>query len=131
MSLPKPTNAELAILNVLWTSGPCTVRSVFEELSKQQDMGYTTVLKFMQIMHKKGLVRRDSSAKAHVYEAVITEAEADHEIVKDLLQGPFKGSAQRLVLSALSMKTSTPEELAEIRRLLDELESSEGDKEKD
>ena len=122
MSLPKPTKAELAILNVLWEHGASTVRAVFEQLSKSQDTGYTTILKFMQIMHKKGLVRRDSSSKAHIYEAVITESEAEQGIVKDLLDGPFKGSAQRLVLSALSMKTSTPEELAEIRKLLDQLE---------
>ena len=121
MPLPKPTNAELAILNVLWEYGPSTVREVYEKLS--QDSGYTTVLKFMQIMHGKGLVKRDSSSKAHIYEPVITEAEAEQEIVKDLLDGPFKGSAKRLVLSALSMKTSTPEELAEIRRLLDQLEN--------
>ena len=121
MPLPKPTNAELAILNVLWEHGPSTVREVYEKLS--QDSGYTTVLKFMQIMHGKGLVKRDSSSKAHIYEAVITEVEAEQEIVKDLLDGPFKGSAKRLVLSALSMKTSTPEELAEIRRLLDQLEN--------
>ena len=123
MPLPKPTNAELAILNVLWDRGASTVREVFDVLSQDQEMGYTTVLKFMQIMHGKGLVKRDSSSKAHIYEAVITEGEAEQEIVKDLLDGPFKGSAKRLVLSALSMKTSTPEELAEIRKLLDQLEN--------
>ncbi len=123
MPLPKPTNAELAILNVLWDRGASTVREVFDVLSQDQEMGYTTVLKFMQIMHGKGLVKRDSSSKAHIYEAVMTEGEAEQEIVKDLLDGPFKGSAKRLVLSALSMKTSTPEELAEIRKLLDQLEN--------
>ncbi len=122
MPLSKPTNAELAILRVLWEKGASTVRDVFEVLSKTQSSGYTTVLKFMQIMYKKGLVTRDSSARAHVYNAAVTENEAEQGIVKDLLEGTFQGSAQKLVLSALSMKTSTPEELAEIRRLIDQLE---------
>ena len=118
---PTPTNAELAILRVLWQRGASTVREVFEELNAAQETGYTTVLKFMQIMHKKGLVERDSSAKAHVYEAAIEEKEAEQGIVKDILQDSFQGSAKKLVLSALSMKTSTPEELAEIRKLIDKL----------
>ncbi|MFK7846995.1 MAG: BlaI/MecI/CopY family transcriptional regulator [Rhodothermales bacterium] len=122
MSISKPTNAELAILRVLWKKGASTVREVYDDLSNTQSSGYTTVLKFMQIMYKKGLVTRDSSAKAHVYIAAVTEEEAEQGIVKDLLDGTFQGSAQKLVLSALSMKTSTPEELAEIRRLIDQLE---------
>ncbi len=122
-NMPTPTNAELSILRVLWRRGASTVREVHEELNAEQETGYTTVLKFMQIMHKKGLVERDSSEKAHVYEAAIEEVEAEQGIVKDVLQDSFQGSAKKLVLSALSMKTSTPEELAEIRKLIDKLEN--------
>ena len=124
MSAPKPTNAELAILTVLWQRGPSTVREVHEALTRDQDTGYTTVLKFLQIMHQKGLVTRDDSARAHVYEAAVSEADTQNSLVKDLLEGAFQGSAQKLVLSALTAKPSTPEELAEIRKLLDKLEGS-------
>ncbi|MFK7844744.1 MAG: BlaI/MecI/CopY family transcriptional regulator, partial [Rhodothermales bacterium] len=96
MSISKPTNAELAILRVLWKKGASTVREVYDDLSNTQSSGYTTVLKFMQIMYKKGLVTRDSSAKAHVYIAAVTEEEAEQGIVKDLLDGTFQGSAQKL-----------------------------------
>ena len=120
--IPKPTQAELAILTVLWKRGPSTVRHVFEALEEEQGIGYTTVLKFLQIMLKKGLVTRDSSSMAHVYEAAISESDTQQNLVKELINGAFRGSAKNLVLSALAMDASTPEELEEIKKLIDKLE---------
>jgi predicted transcriptional regulator len=123
-TVPKPTDAELAILGVLWRRGPSTVRAVHEELSRDRAMGYTTVLKFMQIMTDKGLVTREGSGRAHVYQATQTEEHAQRRMVDDLLDRAFGGSAQKLVMQALTTRKASPEELAEIRRLLDELEES-------
>lgn len=119
---PKPTEAELAILQVLWGQGPCTVRQVQEQLEAQRKTGYTTTLKLMQIMFEKGLLRRDDSGHAHIYRAAVTRANTQKKMVGQLLDQVFEGSAQQLVLQALSSRKSTPEELAEIRELLDELE---------
>src|ERR671916_2881108 len=95
---PRPTDAELEILKVLWRRGPCTVREVFETLGETKQTGYTTVLKFMQIMSEKGLVRRDESERAHRYEAAIPEEETQRQMVGDLLHKAFDGSARKLVL---------------------------------
>jgi len=127
---PQPTPAELAILNVLWRRGKSTVRDVLEELNRDRagdspgssPAGYTTVLKLMQIMTDKGLVRRDESQRTHVYEARSSEEHTQRRLVKDLLDRAFGGSAQKLVLQALSAKKASPQEIAEIRSLLDELE---------
>jgi predicted transcriptional regulator len=116
----RPTDGELAILRVLWERGPSTVRSVQEALGP--DTGYTTVLKFMQIMHEKGLLRRDESVRTHVYEAAVPEEATQKQLVRDLIERAFAGSAQKLVLQGLSSKKATREELAEIRRLLDQIE---------
>jgi predicted transcriptional regulator len=113
----KPTDAELAILRVLWARGPSTVRQVAELLGR--DTGYTTVLKLMQIMAEKRLVVRDESARTHVYAAAYTEDQTQRQLVTDLLDRAFGGSAAKLVMQALSTRKATPEELAEIRRLLD------------
>lgn len=121
-SLPRPTDAELAILRVLWRTGPATVRAVHDELSRAQDTGYTTVLKTLQIMTEKGLVKRDESERSHVYQPACPEQEVQRQLVGHLLERAFGGSAQKLVLQALSAKKATPAELAEIRRLLDEME---------
>ncbi len=117
---PKPTDAELGILRVLWRRGPSTVRQVWEELS--QGTGYTTVLKLMQIMAEKGLVRRDESSRSHVYKPSASEEHTQRQVVRHLLERVFAGSAPKLVMQALAAKKATPSELAEIRRLLDELE---------
>jgi predicted transcriptional regulator len=122
MSKPKPTEAELAILQVLWRHGPCTVRQVHEELCKDKPSGYTTTLKLLQIMTGKKLVRRDESQRTHIYRAALREEETQRNLVDDLLQRAFGGSAQKLVMQALAHKKATPDELAEIRKLLDELE---------
>ena len=121
-TLPRPTDAELSILKVLWRRGPSTVREVFETLGEARGTGYTTVLKLMQIMAAKGLVKRDEGERAHRYEAALAEDETQRRLVGDLLQKAFDGSAKKLVLQALSSKRATAEELAEIRRMLDELE---------
>ncbi len=118
----KPTAAELAILRVLWKRGPSTVRQVQEVLSETKKAGYTTVLKFMQIMVEKGLLRRDDTPYAHVYEAGVPEDQTQRNIVADLLDRVFEGSMSRLVVQALAAKGATPEELAEIRKILKKYE---------
>ena len=127
MSAPKPTPAELAILQVLWLEGPSTVREIHTIMGREQELGYTTVLKFLQIMTKKGLVKRDTSAVAHVYEAAYPEEDTRATLVKDLVDNAFRGSAKHLVLSALAMDAGTPEDLAEIRSLIDRLEQQGGE----
>ena len=118
----RPTDAELAILRVLWERGPSTVRQVHEILSKVRLNVYTTTLKLMQIMADKGLVRRDKSQRAHVYQPVFTEAETQKRLVGDLLDRAFSGSTASLLMQALSTKEASAEELAQIRQILDEVE---------
>ncbi len=118
---PKPTASELAILNVLWTQGPATVREVHNALPDQKT-GYTTVLKLLQIMLDKGLVKRDSSSRAHIYESAFQAEDVQTQLVENLLTDAFQGSAKNLILRALSVKPSSPEELAEIRKLFDKLD---------
>jgi predicted transcriptional regulator len=120
--LPKPTDAELAILRVLWERGPSTVRDVTEALQAERGTGYTTALKLLQIMSEKGLVGRDESQRTHVYHAVAPAEETQRQLVGDLLERAFRGSAQQLVLQALSSKKASRAELAEIRKLLDQME---------
>ena len=118
----RPTDGELEILRVLWENGPSTVRDVHESLGDSRRTGYTTVLKLLQIMTEKGLVRRDETERAHVYEARAPREETEGVLVGDLLDRAFAGSASALVLRALSAKKTSAQELAQIRRLLDELE---------
>lgn len=117
---PRPTDAELAILQVLWQHGPSTVRQVHERLSGTRETGYTTTLKLMQIMAEKGLVTRDESARTHVYRARRSRDETQRQLVRDLLDRAFGGSAAALVMQALSAQPASAEELREIRRLLDD-----------
>ena len=112
----KPTDAELGILRVLWTRGPSTVRQVAEQMGR--DTGYTTVLKFLQIMTEKRLVTRDESSRTHIYTAASTQEQTERQIVTDLVDRVFDGSAAKLVLQALSTTTASPEELDEIRKLI-------------
>ncbi len=119
---PRPTDAELEILRVLWQRGPSTVRHVQEELSRSRESGYTTVLKLLQIMIDKGLVLRDESQRSHVYRARHKQEQTQRQLVSDLLSRAFGGSADQLVMQALRAKKVSGEELAEIRKLLDELE---------
>ena len=113
----KPTDAELAILRVLWSRGPCTVRQVAEALGRET--GYTTILKLLQIMAEKSLVRRDETARTHVYAAAYSEDQTQRQLVTDLLERAFGGSASKLVLQALATSKATPKELAEIKKLLE------------
>lgn len=120
--LPKPTEAELSILRVLWQRGPSTVREVWAEADRAQRTGYTTVLKIMQIMAEKGLVKRDETERSHVYEPVLSEAQTLRQVLGHLLERVFSGSAHKLVMHALASKKASRAELAEIRKLLDEIE---------
>ena len=120
---PRPTESELAILNVLWARGEATVRDVFDALYRA-DGGYTTALKLLQVMHAKGLVERDESQRAHVYRATISKDSTQRRMLSDLARRLFGGSPGELVLSALgSDEAPSAEELAQIRSLLDRLES--------
>jgi BlaI family transcriptional regulator, penicillinase repressor len=119
-----PTDAELEILRVLWARGPSTVREVQEALNAKREVGYTTALKLLQIMHEKGLVRRDETTRTHVYEAAVAQEPTQNALVGDLLERAFGGSSSALILGALSSKPASPQELAQIRRLLDALEGA-------
>ncbi len=120
--LPRPTDGELAILRVLWSRGPSTVREVNTELNRADETGYTTTLKLMQIMAEKGLVARDESQRTHIYKAVLGREQTQRQFVGDLLERVFNGSTQQLVMQALSSRKASAEELAEIRQLLDQME---------
>ena len=125
MSTPQPTEGELALLRVLWArKAPMTVREVHAELSKSKDTAYTTVLKMLTIMADKGLVARDETARAHVYAARVEEADTQRQLVRELLDRAFGGSAAKLVMQALAARRASPEEIAGIRQMLDELESA-------
>ena len=121
MPAQKPTDAELRILQVLWDRGPSTVREVFDTLP-DNDSGYTTALKLMQIMFEKGLVTRDESQRSHIYKAKNKAEQTQRGLVKDLATRAFGGATNKLVMQALRARKVTSEELAEIRELLDELE---------
>lgn len=121
-NLPNPTDAELEILNVLWQRGPSTVREVYDEITRGREAGYTTVLKMMQIMAEKGLVRRDETERAHVYKPTRAREQTQRQLLRGLLERAFEGSAGSLVMQALSTKRASGAELAQIRELLDELE---------
>ena len=116
----KPTEMELAILGVLWEQGPSTVRRVHEVLARKKSTGYTTVLKLLQIMVVKGTVIRDEEARAHVYEARQPAENTKRQLVGDLLQRAFSGSASQMMMHALAGKNTSRQEIEEIRRLLDE-----------
>ena len=122
MTPPKPTAAELNILGALWRLGPSTVREVHEALGDERGIGYTTVLKLLQIMAEKGLVERDASQRSHVYQASHPEEEVQALLVSDLASQAFSGSAAQLAMRALSDHPASAEELREIRRLLKRLE---------
>lgn len=120
MTTPIPSNAELEILRILWKRGPSTVRDVHDELKRERDLGYTTVLKIMQVMAEKKIVTRDESERSHVYKAAVEEKSVKRRLVSDLLDKAFDGSAAQLVMHALSDKRASAEDLKKIRKLLDE-----------
>ena len=117
----KPTESELEILSVLWEKQKATVREVHEELSVYKDCGYTTTLKLMQIMHEKGLVKRDDSSKTHIYEALISKERTQKQLVNKMVNSLFGGSATQLVMQTLGNNSPSADELNEIQKLLDNL----------
>jgi predicted transcriptional regulator len=118
----KPTASELEILRVLWTRGPSTVREVHDSLNEKRAMGYTSVLKFLQIMTAKGTVRRNETQRAHVYEACLPAEQTKRQLAGDMLQRVFEGSASQLMMHALAGRKASREEIEELRRLLSEQE---------
>lgn len=121
----KPTEKELEILQIMWIKGPVSVKDVLEAMGGEQQNGYTTILKLMQIMHEKGLVTRQKSGKLHLYEARVTKEHTRQMIIDKMIQSVFQGSAMQLVMSALGNKQSSREELSEIKRYLEKLEKGE------
>ncbi len=117
---PRPTNAELEILTVLWSIGPATVRSVYDVIRRRRAAQYSTVLKFMQIMAEKGLVLRNEKQRAHIYSAAKTREWTQRQLAGDLLDRAFSGSAKALLVGALSARKASKKELAELRALLDQ-----------
>ena len=118
----KPTVSELEILHILWARGPSTVREVCDLLNEKRAMGYTSVLKFLQIMTAKGTVRRNETQRAHVYEACLPAEQTKRQFARDMLQRVFEGSASQLMMHALAGRKASREEISELRRLLDEHE---------
>jgi len=116
---PKPTDAELAILRILWDRGPSTVRQVHEILAGDRPAGYTTALKLLQIMTEKGLVERDERDRTHIYRARLSEEVTQRQLVRDLLERAFGGSSGKLVMQALATKRASAEELRDIRKAID------------
>jgi len=120
----KPTDSELEILNILWQRGACTVREVHEILEKIKDAGYTTTLKLMQIMHEKGLLKRDDTNRSHIYTANVSQDKTQGQLVRRMIDNVFNGSASQLVMQALGHHKTNKAELDEIKKYLDELERS-------
>ena len=120
----KPTNSELEILLVIWQKGSCTVRDVNEQLVKDKsaEIGYTTTLKLMQIMHEKGLLERETSSRSHIYNALISQSATSQNLLDTLIDTVFNGSAAQLVMQALSKKNSSREEIEMIKKYLDQLD---------
>ena len=116
----KPTDGELEILQVLWAQGPATVRQVHDELSQSREIGYTTTLKLMQIMHEKGLVKRNEDARSHIYTVAISEEETQKGLLDRFVETAFRGSATKLVMQALGQHKASREELDEIKALLNQ-----------
>jgi predicted transcriptional regulator len=119
----KPTESELEILQIIWEKGQCSVRDVHDVLEKTKDAGYTTTLKLMQIMHDKGLVERDTTAKTHLYKAVITREQAQSTAVNKIISTVFNGSSSQLIMQVLSSQPSSKEELDMIKDYLNQLEN--------
>jgi BlaI family penicillinase repressor len=119
--LTGPTDKEIQILSILWDTGPATVRQINDEINKQQKTGYTTTLKLMQIMTDKGLLIRDDSNFQHIYTPAISEEGTQNQIIGSLLEKAFSGSAEKLVMRALSAKKISPDELARIKKMLNEM----------
>lgn len=123
-SIPKPTEAELQILQVLWDHGPAPVRFINEKINEQKEVGYTTTLKLMQIMTEKGILLRDTSQKTHIYRAAYKKEETQKSLLSSFIKGAFQGSTAKLIMQALGNHRASTEELEEIKRLIDQIEQS-------
>ncbi len=121
----RPTDAELEILQMLWTHGSLTVRDINTFLASKRDVGYTTTLKMLQIMNEKGLVVRDETERSHVYEAAVTESDTRGQLLDSFLESAFGGSSANLVMQALGRRQPNKDELDQIRKLLDDMEATE------
>lgn len=120
--LPKPTESELEILQILWEAGPSTVRQVNDRLNEQREVGYTTTLKLMQIMADKGLAQRDTESRTHIYRAAVSEKDTQRRLLEKFVDTAFRGSAMKLVVQALGNHRASSEELEEIKALIDRME---------
>ena len=119
----KPTDSELEILQVIWQHGPSSVREINDILNIRRDVGYTTTLKILQIMNEKGLVKRDTAQKSHIYKALVKENDTKNNLINDFVKTTFHGSAMNLVLQALGNSNSSPEELIELKALIQQIEN--------
>jgi len=124
--LPRPTDSELEILQVLWHNGPATVRFINDELNRKKQTGYTTTLKIMQIMIGKGLLQREEEGRKHIYSAVLQEEETRNLLLGKFLESAFEGSAMKLVMQALGNHKASPEELSQLKELIDKIEKEQG-----
>ncbi|NUQ26835.1 MAG: BlaI/MecI/CopY family transcriptional regulator [Saprospiraceae bacterium] len=120
--IPKPTEAELEILQVLWQHGPSTVRFINDKLSEQREVGYTTTLKLMQIMLEKGILVRNTDSKIHVYRAAVGESDTQQQLLDKFVEATFRGAAMKMVMQALGNHKTSPAELDEIKALIDKIE---------
>lgn len=123
MKFIKPTEAELEILHIIWANGANSVRFVNEKLCENREVGYTTTLKMMQMMHEKGLLNRDDSSRSHVYDAIYRQEETQQILLNQFVNSAFKGSAMQLVMQALGNHTASETELAEIKALIEQIEN--------
>jgi predicted transcriptional regulator len=120
--IPKPTDAELEILQILWAKGPSTVRTVNELLNKKREVGYTTTLKLMQIMADKGLAKRNTDSRTHIYEAGVEETDTQNRLLQKFVDNTFRGSAMKMVMQALGNHNASQEELEKIKALIEQIE---------
>lgn len=118
----KPTESELEILQVLWKHGPCSVRSVNEFLNEKREVGYTTTLKIMQLMAEKGILSRDTTLKTHIYSPAIPESDTKNHMIHDFINNAFYGSAMDMVMQVLGNAKATPDELQDLKKLIDDME---------
>ena len=121
--IPKPTEAELKILQILWEHGPSSVRFVNDKLNEEKEVGYTTTLKIMQIMAEKQLVKRNTDSRTHIYESQIEEAATQKQLLKKFVDATFRGSAMKLVIQALGNHEASEDELQKIKDLIKKIES--------
>ena len=127
MNLPKPTDSELAILQELWKRGPSTVKVIHEALSATRDIGYTTALKLMQIMHEKGLLTREREGKTHIYQPAVSQEKIQNQLLNKLVDTAFQGSAMKLIMQALGNQNTSTDELTQIKSFIEKLEGGQNE----